>query len=551
MNNHIMLLVILFVFVASCSRNEVHSFTQQQQQGWSTTPTVKQTPQQEPPRHRHSMLGVRVVVQHYATTSSEDPSLSEEPSSYHRRRDLEPLFVWAVRSGVEFAHGVEMVEDNNNTGNWGVVMTGAQEEGTAIMTVPTKLILSSDHFTGMDVRHWMEQQTISSMLDDYHPKEEYLPECLLMLRLLEERSKGKASLWYPWLESLPTSFSTGLYMNDLERSHVQRMAAPFLQEQDRQWHACRTTILSLVHGQGPGIPSDLKEWLLTRETLQDTLRWAFSVVFTRSWRTPDGRQAILVPLGDLLNHDSQMANVQPCFRQDDASSASSSSSISSSSSLHLCLTKATTDAGAGTSSSSSTRTELQLTYGMSEHPARFLVIFGFCDVTAPYVDAHIVDCFGTDAILSEWPLIDTTQLVVSTTDGAIAEEVWNVFLYRVLQQYDPAQFRRLQQQEEEDDGDALLEELLMEWEWTVALELKGHIQRVLNTMYPQIVVNELDLWNHPRLPMIVHHNKFMRETFLRVLNHVNMVLEQASELPNLADASSTTVAVPTDQTQQF
>jgi hypothetical protein len=197
---------------------------------------------------------------------------------------------------------------------------------------------------------------------------------------------------------------------------------------------------------------------------------------------------------------------------------------------------------------------LHLTYGMSEHPARFLVIFGFCDVTAPYVDAHIVLDFGIDAaILSEWPLIDTTQLVVSTTDGAVAEEVWNVFLYKVLQQYDPVQLRRLQQQQddEDDDDDALLEELLMEWEWTVALELKGHIQRVLDTMYPQIVVKELDLWNHPRLPMIVHHNKFMRETFLRVLNHVNMVLEQASELPNLADASSTAGAVSTNQTQRL
>lgn len=433
---------------------------------------------------------------------------ANETDEYLYRRDLESMLVWAAQSGVKFAPGLQLVEGVDHLNDWGLAMTQPQERGTAILTVPAKLLLSSNDQELRSIKQWMRQQPAMK-----YPTN--LPECLLMVRILQELYNDSGSLWYPWLRSLPTSFSTGLYLDDLERYFVQRMAPEFLEEQQNQWETCRATILSLIQNAPADVVStQFQNWLSQRDDLEDLLRWTFTIVFTRRWKTPNHQDATIVPLGDMINHDSQKSNLQPFYHKDDSEE------------LQLCLTESGTGGA-----------ELFLSYGMSDYPARFLVHFGFCDLSAPYVQAHIDLGKNVEKTLEEYPPVDTTQLVVSTTDGAISEEVWNVFLYKVLRQSDPMQLQRLQAAF--DVGDAefreLLEELMSKWEWEAGLALRSHIQDVLETMYAPISVSESDLCHHFNLATLVNYNLFLRETFVRALGHVNMVLDQAKDFRKMKE----------------
>ena len=457
----------------------------------------------------------------------EDSSLFDNPN-----RDLESLVAWAVLSGVEFAPGVKISE--NKHGGWGVALTQPQEQGTAIMTIPNRLILASSSTTSDSKkndneaerrRQWMEEAMIS--MGDPH-NQQYVPECLLMLRVLEEVSKGEASLWHTWLQSLPRTFSTGQYLDTMEREVVKRMAPQYLEHQDRQWETCRNTLVSFLSDNEPA--KELKNWWmeLNDDDYQEMmLKWAFSVVFTRSWRTPDRKDATIVPLGDMVNHDSQRANIRPSLEEEPSCA-----------SLQLCLTESLKNVN----EKSNGAENLYLSYGISEYPARFLVVFGFCDVSAPYVhvgdflkeDPYVGGLLKEDA-LSELPPIDMTQLVVSTANGTIAEEVWNVFLYKVLQQRDPLQLQSLRDAFERNpmEADAVLQDLMTEWEYSVARALQAHIQNILDNIYPQMMLNELVLGRHPRLAMITNYNQSMRTIFSRVFDHVTLVLEQAQKVRRL------------------
>jgi hypothetical protein len=121
------------------------------------------------------------------------------------------LHEWAAQSGIEFSSGVQ-VEDGN------LILTEPCNQGDILIDIPESIILSSEYYDNSSLMTWIEESIGKT----------YIAECLLMLRVLEETSKGRQSTWYPWLQSLPTSFRTGIYWDERERSCVQQMAPGFL-----------------------------------------------------------------------------------------------------------------------------------------------------------------------------------------------------------------------------------------------------------------------------------------------------------------------------------
>lgn len=79
---------------------------------------------------------------------------------------------------------------------------------------------------------------------------------------------------------------------------------------------------------------------------------------------------------------------------------------------------------------------LYLSYGLSYAAAQYLVLFGFADVTAAYINACLdfvedndSSNFDSSGLNSKWPtVIYRSQLVVSTSNGALLEDVWIAFL---------------------------------------------------------------------------------------------------------------------------
>lgn len=419
---------------------------------------------------------------------------------------MEPLLQWAVNSGVEFSPGTEIVADEFS--DWGMELVESKERGTPILTVPSELVLTSQNFQGTQLERWM-QDNIG------HPY--YLPECILATVLLEELSEGSSSPWYVWLESLPTEFSTGIFLDSFERSIVRRIAPTFLAKYEEQWNNFQSLIVKLSRDPQSILNPAFRRWLQSQDNLILTAQWAFTIVATRSWRTPDGKHATIVPIGDMLNHDTQRANIRPCFGQNDGA-------------IQLCLT-------IDTSGTSEEPQGIYLCYGMAHQPARFLVNFGFCDKSSPLIDAHIDRYLANNSLppLSdekEWPAFDPSCMVVSSKDGVVSEDVWKIFLLKILRERDPSQIRRIQDvydSEDDENLDETLVGLLDDWELVVALEMKEHFKEVLENVYPQFQYSDSDFLSHSLLKMILMYNTMMREVYGRAIDHLDLVIDQCSK----------------------
>lgn len=444
-------------------------------------------------------------------------------------RDMSSLSKWSRSCEIVLADGIELSEDLLR--DWSLTTTKSIVQGSSIMTVPSHVILTSGidgdsylpYYDETDMRNiydWMESELESGS----QSKQDYLAEYMLVYKLIREVHLDTKSRWYPWLQSLPTQFSTGLYLDEVERNHVERMTGDYIRIQGLQYQACSELFQKLVSKEiKTSIPTQFLKWVLALQEGDDKedtrfdnlIKWAFTIVFTRSWRSPDRKEAQIVPLGDLANHDSQFANLKPGFRQTDGA----------------FQFFATNDIEVGGSSSP----KLYLSYGLTYAPARYLVLFGFCDVTAAYIDAQL-DFFQLNDEC-KWPTtLEPSQLVVSTLNGALSEDVWIAFLYKILQESYPEELDRIRNvfDDSEERGDVLIQKVLETWEFEVGMEIQAYYQLLLETDFAPIPVTEKDLAEHPRLSMIVNYNLFIRETYLNVLQHVNVFLTQCNEFQKLS-----------------
>lgn len=449
---------------------------------------------------------------------------------------MESLSVWALGKGVLLAPGIQLLEET--AGEWSVSITKPCQAGAAIVTVPSEMILKS-WATGHDRELQEVGEWIELKLQSFPNVQSFLPEFLLALRLIYEVYLDDKSRWHAWLRSLPTTFSTGLYWDSVELSYVERMAGNYLKAQKMQFEAFSQLMYRLVDGNGNDIhsliPDDFSRWLRhqTNQSNQfhSLLQWAFSIVFTRSWRTPDGKNATIVPLGDMMNHGSPRANLQPNIRASDKA-------------LQLCLTR---DIPADTVSEQCP-SPLYLSYGFGHLPARYLVVFGFCDMSAFYVDAHLEFLEqehatvenGSNATSFQWAsILDPRTMLISTSTGAMTEEVWLAFLYLVLQEEYADKLDYLQQRfggEDITDEQILefLDNMLLQHEVKVAMKMKNHYQKLLKADYQEIVVTDQDLRQHPNLPLILNYNMHMRETFMKVISYIDDFMKKAKAIESIS-----------------
>eukprot|EP00980_Cylindrotheca_fusiformis_P003935 scaffold871_cov130-Cylindrotheca_fusiformis.AAC.12 len=427
------------------------------------------------------------------------------------QRNVPSLERWALEKGVALAEGVKLVD--NGLGDWGVGLSEnhTQVAQTPIMTIPKDLILTSaDPLLEDDLRSTIsESMTLSSM-------EYYVPECLLMTKVLWEKAKGKnsntSSEWSPWLDTLPKSFQTGIYMNPMERSLVERLAPEFLEQQTLQWQACRTALNVALEKQV--LPKELHEYLANQSQAEqdELIKWAFSVVFTRSWRTPNSSkttttpfEATLVPLGDMFNHDSVMANVYPNIVPENGS-------------IQMKV-KRNVEPGS----------PLYLSYGMGNLPGRFLVNFGFWDRSADYMDANLT-------IPSEGYPIDRSQLVVSTRNGGVTEDVWDLGIYQLLRQRDPIVAERFANAQRNQD-ERTLQEIRSQYDLEGALYLRLHALKLIGETYPEMDIapavaddgnTSSSVMDSPRrFGMIARYNNGMRESWRRVADYLDDEINEA------------------------
>ena len=223
-------------------------------------------------------------------------------SSTSTTRDISSLQDWALESGAQFHNNIGLVssktENESWNDDWGVAVMPSTAStplttmsvGTTILSVPSSLVLSSTRVADELVNDCkLNLQPAMNILEDSGFTNQ-IPEFLLFVKILMETTRASGSVWHTWLESLPRTFSTGVYMNSFEISCLPPFAFALQEFESRKLDAFRQALTLLL--EQPALTESLpflKEALSSTQTQDDNdlIKWAYNVVFSRCWKYAD------------------------------------------------------------------------------------------------------------------------------------------------------------------------------------------------------------------------------------------------------------------------
>lgn len=188
----------------------------------------------------------------------------------------EDLLEWCKRFGVA-AEGIQV--SFVSEGWRGVVATKHISTGDCILSVPRNLLMSVE---SAKAQPWF------ASVASRHPH--LTSSQLLSIHLLHEVTKGRSSFWWPYLESLPKSYTTAIYYKPEDIAALQvPYAIQAAQTEIQRAHIDYNTALPL-----------LKELNIT--CTWDDWIWAASTLSSRTMYLPSDAAGCLTPFGDLHNY---------------------------------------------------------------------------------------------------------------------------------------------------------------------------------------------------------------------------------------------------------
>ena len=219
---------------------------------------------------------------------------------------------------------------------------------------------------------------------------------------------------------------------------------------------------------------------------KDVTKWAFAVVYTRGFPTPDGDFKI-APLADMFNHGTE---TEVEMRYEDEGNA---------------YAYTTTDVPAGS--------PLRVSYGDPTNPSHLLARYGFLDESSPATFCKIMINRPSKQLVDMG--YDHSRMLFYKDTGDVSEEVWDVLLYQNLASDPDAQQAFYQAHM---SGDVETKQAIHQYYYSeTAAALQNHIETFLQEL--DVLSSKgagKDIRQHPRLPLIVAHNEFVRNTFLNV-----------------------------------
>lgn len=199
-------------------------------------------------------------------------------------RDIGTMDEWITTYGVQKADGFQltMSQDGNDVQ---AITNQDLPAGQPVLFVPTGMILR-----GEAARQEMGSIESAEELFGRLRVTENLPEFYLFLKILKEYELGQQSPWYPWLNSLPRYFSNGSSMTHFCCKECLPPLVGNLANQERIRFIQFFRALQFV------------QFFQSRDTNTNRAlaKWAFAVVSTRSFPSPDG-DSQLVPMADMVS----------------------------------------------------------------------------------------------------------------------------------------------------------------------------------------------------------------------------------------------------------
>lgn len=394
-------------------------------------------------------------------------------------REIMGMDEWCVNCGVQKGEGFQLTLTSEDGRDVGVVTAADIPAETPFLFVPSEVILSSG-------RAREELGLVKGAEDRLNMLKEgdHIPQFYLFLKVLREYELGDQSAYFPWLNSLPRYYSNGASMSPFCYECLPPLVG-WLAKNERIKFNQFFQALKYVDFLSPETKAD-----------KALAKWAFSVVYTRKFRSADGDVKI-VPMADMFNHET-VPEID--IRYDENGN---------------CYGYTTTDIPAGSPLRMSYSDHTDLSNPTTSH---FFARYGFLDDTSRASFCKLLITRPTQQLINMG--YDHSKMLFYTDTGAVAQEVWDVFLYLLLERNPDVQNPDVQRAfyEAHMNGDYNTKQQYHEQYYA---HTSGALVDHIDTFLGQIerMSNKglgSNVNDHPRLPLILSHNEFVRQTFLNV-----------------------------------
>ena len=421
------------------------------------------------------------------TTTTTTSLLKSSPIdiSEYAQRNIQLLEEWAINNGIQKIDGLELYTEDGM--DWQYITTVDIPAGTTIMYIPADVCLSSSTIAN---RLSSMSNSISQAVDQLTRigGQNSISDFYLFVFLLVEYEAGENSAYRPYLDALPR-----LYFNSVSMTEFCYECLPPL-----VFSLSRLERVKYDNFKQVLVKVDLVSDYVKRNDA--VLQWAFNSVYTRAYADKEGQgsDVTITPLADMFNHGTE-TEIEMYFDE-----------------MGNAMAYTTVDVRANS--------PLRISYGCPTNPSFLFARYGFLDESSPATFCKIMDIPKTPENVDMG--MDFSKMLFYHDTGDISPEVMDVVLYAKV-------LAGLKSSPETDgykqafyqahmSGDENTKAMIHDqFRYDTLSEIKKHVDKfleLLDSLERKSYGKNLD--DHPRLPLILRHNEFVKQTFLRVQSNL-------------------------------
>jgi hypothetical protein len=376
-------------------------------------------------------------------------------------RDVWTFDEWANSCGVQKCEGFQLTTQDGL--DYFAITNQNLPAGTPIVYVPPEMVLSSNRAQeefGRSLQNSEDQIKAGGIANQ-------IPIFRLGVKILAEWEKGESSPWFYWLNSLPRLFSNGVSMTSACFDALPPYAGWLAMKERANFINFKKALLS----------APLNEQTLRNEEL---VKWAYNVALTRSYSLSSSCRRI-APVVDYFNHDTE-ENLDIQYDN------------------YACTVYAKRDIAAGE--------PLTISLGTGTNPSPLFATYGFLDESSPGTFCKLMD-LQDDMADMKFGFKD----LLFYKNGDISPEVYDLVLYSILKT-DP-NFELAPFFDACTSGDDETKNAYHGQYFSYTLDyLKNHVDSTLAELDRlSAKAQSYDPAAHPRAPLILQHNAFVKQTF--------------------------------------
>lgn len=414
----------------------------------------------------------------YATTK-----LSAIATAELAPRNIPSLEQWAIQSGVQKVDGLELYTEDGL--DYEYMTTQEIQSGTTVMYIPAEVCLSSSA-VAQELNANSPTGGVAAAVDKLNKigGTNSVADFYLFLKLLAEYEAEENSAYFGWLDGMPRLFYNAASMTDFCYECLPPLVFSLSRLEKVKFDNFKQ-VLSKVD-----IISDYTK------NNDEVLKWAFNAVYTRAYADKDGQgsDVTITPLGDMFNHGT-FPQVEVYF--DEGGNA---------------MVYTTQDVPANT--------PLHISYGDPTNPSFLFARYGFLDESSPATFCKMMDIPKTEENMNIG--MDFSKMLFYHDTGDISPEVLDVVLYaKVLVNLKSSPendgYREAFYTAHTQGDEATKAQIHEQFRYQTMSEIKKHVDTFLDALYTLEQNSQGRSFDeHPRLPLILRHNEFVKQTFLKV-----------------------------------